>query len=607
MFFRRITDNIPALMDSPIEEIKNRLNIVDVVGGYLKLQKAGSNWRACCPFHNEKSPSFFVSPGRQIWHCFGCSKGGDVFSFVQEIEGVEFGDALKILAQKAGVELKPQSPEWQKLKTERQRLYDICDLACRFYEVQLNKSKTGQEAKKYLLSRGAGEESIAKWRLGFSPDAWQGLSDFLVGKNYTREEIAKAGLAVKNREGNFYDRFRGRIMFPIFDANSQVVGFGGRIFSESKANNEGAKYINISNTLIYDKSRILYGIDKAKFDVRKKDFCVLVEGYMDCILSHQAGVENAVAVSGTALTSWHLNLLKRYSQNLILSFDMDAGGSEASRRGIDLAGRDGFNIKMAIMPEGKDPADVIFEKGAETWQETIGKAKPIIEYYFNLAFTGRDPENISDKKEIAKIILPEIKKLSNKIEQNYWLQELAKKIRAREEDLEGEMIKIKMETDASDALQKENPKKEHSENCQKTKKELLEEELLVIVLSSPETIKEVPKEMIERLNEPAKGILSEIKNDPEISQADLEKKFANSPEESSFLGQIFLRSDLEKEDSEGAKESFKACLIQMQLMHLKKDLDNLSFEIKSAERLGDAGKTKELLSQFNNLAKKLKQ
>ncbi|MDD4625243.1 MAG: DNA primase, partial [Candidatus Pacebacteria bacterium] len=251
-------------MDSPIEEIKNRLNIVDVVGGYLKLQKAGSNWRACCPFHNEKSPSFFVSPGRQIWHCFGCSKGGDVFSFVQEIEGVEFGDALKILAQKAGVELKPQSPEWQKLKTERQRLYDICDLACRFYEVQLNKSKTGQEAKKYLLSRGAGEESIAKWRLGFSPDAWQGLSDFLVGKNYTREEIAKAGLAVKNREGNFYDRFRGRIMFPIFDANSQVVGFGGRIFSESKANNEGAKYINISNTLIYDKSRILYGIDKAK-------------------------------------------------------------------------------------------------------------------------------------------------------------------------------------------------------------------------------------------------------------------------------------------------------------------------------------------------------
>ncbi|MFA6336964.1 MAG: DNA primase [Candidatus Paceibacterota bacterium] len=594
-------------MDSPIEEIKNRLNIVDVVGGYLKLQKAGSNWRACCPFHNEKSPSFFVSPGRQIWHCFGCSKGGDVFSFVQEIEGVEFGDALKILAQKAGVELKPQSPEWQKLKTERQRLYDICDLACRFYEVQLNKSKTGQEAKKYLLSRGAGEESIAKWRLGFSPDAWQGLSDFLVGKNYTREEIAKAGLAVKNREGNFYDRFRGRIMFPIFDANSQVVGFGGRIFSESKANNEGAKYINISNTLIYDKSRILYGIDKAKFDVRKKDFCVLVEGYMDCILSHQAGVENAVAVSGTALTSWHLNLLKRYSQNLILSFDMDAGGSEASRRGIDLAGRDGFNIKMAIMPEGKDPADVIFEKGAETWQETIGKAKPIIEYYFNLAFTGRDPENISDKKEIAKIILPEIKKLSNKIEQNYWLQELAKKIRAREEDLEGEMIKIKMETDASDALQKENPKKEHSENCQKTKKELLEEELLVIVLSSPETIKEVPKEMIERLNEPAKGILSEIKNDPEISQADLEKKFANSPEESSFLGQIFLRSDLEKEDSEGAKESFKACLIQMQLMHLKKDLDNLSFEIKSAERLGDAGKTKELLSQFNNLAKKLKQ
>ncbi|MFA7714680.1 MAG: DNA primase, partial [Candidatus Paceibacterota bacterium] len=272
-------------MDSPIEEIKNRLNIVDVIGGYLKLQKAGANWRACCPFHNEKGPSFFVSPSRQIWHCFGCSKGGDVFSFVKEIEGVEFGDALRILAHKAGVELKPQSPEWQNLKTERQRVYDVCDLASRFFEAQLEKSKTGQEAKKYLLSRGLNEESIAKWRLGFAPDTWQGLSDFLVGRDYDREEVAKAGLAVKNQEGNFYDRFRGRIIFPVFDTNSQVVGFGGRVFETPKNDAEGAKYINISNTLIYDKSRILYGLDRAKVDIRKKDFCILVEGYMDCILS----------------------------------------------------------------------------------------------------------------------------------------------------------------------------------------------------------------------------------------------------------------------------------------------------------------------------------
>jgi DNA primase len=597
-------------MDSPIEEIKNRVNIVDIIGGYLKLQKAGANWRACCPFHNEKSPSFFVSPSRQIWHCFGCGKGSDVFGFVKEIEGVEFGDALRILAHKAGVELKPQSPEWQNLKTERQRVYDICDLACRFYEAQLEKSKTGQEAKKYLLSRGLNEESIVKWRLGFAPDTWQGLSDFLVGRDYDREEVGKAGLAIKNQEGNFYDRFRGRIMFPVFDVNSQVIGFGGRVFETPKNDAEGAKYINISNTLVYDKSKILYGLDKAKVDIRKKDSCILVEGYMDCILSHQVGVPNVVAASGTALTPWHLNLLKRYSQNLTLSFDMDAGGNEASKRGIDLARREGFNIKMTIMPEGKDPADVIVDQNGEAWQEIADKAKPIVEYYFNLAFAGRDPNNISDKKEIAKIVLPEIKKLSNKIEQNYWLQELAKKLKAREEDVEQEMGKIKIEAgyiEPASNLQTGQAKSAQPENCQKSRKELLEEELLVLILADPKSVVEVSRELVERFAGLAKEIILKIKSDSEITQAELEKSFAEPIETANFLGQVFLRSDLEKEDMGGFKENFAACLCQIEKMQLKEDLKHLSFEIKNAERDGDLEKSKDLLTQFTNLAKKLNQ
>ncbi|MFA5746840.1 MAG: DNA primase [Candidatus Paceibacterota bacterium] len=595
-------------MDSPIEEIKNRLNIVDVVGGYLKLQKAGANWRACCPFHNEKGPSFFVSPSRQMWHCFGCGKGGDVISFVQEIEGVEFGDALRTLAQRAGVELKPQSPEWQSLKTERQNIYDVCDLSCRFFETQLEKSKTGQEAKKYLLKRGMSEESISKWRLGFAPDTWQGLSDFLVSRGYKRDDAAKAGLAAKNQGGNFYDRFRGRIMFPVFDLSSQVVGFGGRIFGAQKDNAETAKYINISNTSIYDKSRILYGLDKAKMDVRKKDSCILVEGYMDCVLSHQAGVPNVVAASGTALTPWHLNLLKRYSQNLILSFDMDTGGNEASKRGIDLAQKEGFNIKMTIMPEGKDPADVIVEQSGEAWKEVTERSRPIMEYYFNLAFVSYDPANIAGKKDIAKMLLPEIKKVSNRIEQNFWLQELSKKLKAREEDLEAELDKIKIESPSYEQAsygQPEPSKNRPSDICKKPRKELLEEELLVLILAKPQVVADVSEEIIGTIAAPINDIILKIKENFEIAQADLQKQFEKDAGGSDLLNRALLRSDIEKEQMDEFDESFKACLEQIEEMQTKGLLNKLSFEIKDAERSGDPEKTKDLTSQFNNLAKKL--
>ncbi|PJA02254.1 hypothetical protein COX73_01725, partial [bacterium (Candidatus Gribaldobacteria) CG_4_10_14_0_2_um_filter_36_18] len=285
------------MLGSPIEEIKSKLDIVELIGSYIKLQKTGINYRALCPFHSEKKPSFFVSPSRQIFKCFGCGKFGDVFKFVMEIEGLEFGDALRVLAKRTGVELRKQDP---KLKTERKRLYDIMELACRFFERQLKESKTGLEVKKYLLERGINEESIKKWRLGYAPNTWQSLSDFLVSKGYEREEVVRAGLAIKKEQdfsanqresaSTSYDRFRGRIIFPVFDLNSQVIGFGGRIFSinqrsypcppEALPSGDGrrapesasteAKYINTPNTLLYNKSWVLYGLNFAKVEVRRK-------------------------------------------------------------------------------------------------------------------------------------------------------------------------------------------------------------------------------------------------------------------------------------------------------------------------------------------------
>ena len=428
------------MISSPIDEIKNRLDVVEVIQQYIRLQKAGANFRAVCPFHSEKKPSFFVSPVRQIWHCFGCGKGGDIFAFVREIEGIEFGDALRVLAQKAGIELKKQDP---KLRTQRERLYEISELSTRFFEKQLKESQAGNKVKEYLLNRGISEESIKKWRLGYAPDSWQGLSDFLVGKGYKREEIEKAGLAIKKSADNYFDRFRGRIMFPVFDLNSQVIGFGGRIFDTEKTKKiEIAKYVNTPATFLYDKGRILYGLDRTRVEIRKKDFCLLVEGYIDVIMSWQAGLKNVVATSGTALTPNQLNLLRRYSSNLFTAFDMDIAGDMATKRGIDLAQNAGFNIKVITMPEGKDPADVILEN-PKNWEELVAKARSIIEFYFETTFSKFDSKKPEGKREISKLLLPLIKRIPNRIEQSHWIQELAKRLEVREGIVEDEMKNVK--------------------------------------------------------------------------------------------------------------------------------------------------------------------
>ena len=447
---------------SPIEEIKSRLDVVEFISQYLKLRKSGANYNAICPFHTEKSGSFFVSPARQMWRCFGCQKGGDIFTFVQEIEGVEFGDALRILAAKAGVELKKQPRQMEELKTERQRLYDVCELATKFFEKQLEGSAIGREAKKYLLDRGLSAASIV------SPDAGQGLHDFLASEGFVDSEIINAGLAASSDRGRVYDRFRGRIMFPIFDFNSQVVGFGGRVFGNkngpASAGSFGevkeAKYLNTTNTLLYDKSRLLYGLDRAKMAVRKQNACVLVEGYTDVIMSAQAGVENVAASSGTALTPYQLKILKRFTDNIILGYDMDLAGDTANTRGIDLALAQGFNVSVArpaaenggearpdgrpLSFEGMDPADVIAQD-PEEWRKAVANTKTIMEFYFERAFAGRDAALPKAKREIAALLLPPIKRVVNVIEQSFWLQKLSRDLGVREEDLREELKKVKLD------------------------------------------------------------------------------------------------------------------------------------------------------------------
>jgi len=371
-----------------------------------------------------------VSPERQMWHCFGCGEGGDIFSFVMKIEGLEFRDALKLLAEKAGVELKNTGYKSSD-SGKKKRILEVVEVSIKFYEECL-KIKTGKKAFEYLLKRGLSKNIIEKFQLGYAPDSWDLLSKFLQKKGYQENEIFAAGITVKKDRGGYYDRFRNRIMFPINNVSGQAVGFSSRVMPGQDENQ--AKYINTPETALYNKSQILYGLDKAKLAIRKNNLTILVEGNMDVIASFQAEIENVVAASGTALTNEQIRIIKRYTDNVAFSFDLDPAGIKAANRGIELALAEGMNVQVITVPEGKDPADCV-KSNPDLWKEAVKNPKPIMEFYFDSVFAKYDPTKIEDKKKIAAELLNIIAKISNKIEQSHYLQILAEKLSVDEKVL----------------------------------------------------------------------------------------------------------------------------------------------------------------------------
>jgi DNA primase len=585
-------------MDSPIEEIKERLDVVDVISSYIKLQKTGANYRAICPFHSEQKPSFFVSPTRQLWRCFGCGKGGDIFAFIQEIEGVEFGDALRILAQRAGVELKRQDPQVQ---SQRQKLYEICEAATKFYEKQLQEGKNGKKAKEYLLQRDIKEESIKEWRLGFAPNLWNSLGDFLKEKGYSIGEIQRAGLALANEQGKVYDRFRARIIFPIFDLNSQVIGFGGRFFGTKEGEEKNlAKYLNIPNTLLYNKSKVLYGLNKAKVPIRKQDACILVEGYTDVILSHQSGIKNAVATSGTALTPPQLTILKRYYNNLITAFDMDIAGDSATARGINLAQAQGFDIRVAVLPQGKDPADIA-SKSAKNWGQIIEKAKSILDFYFEKALLNYDQKNVEGKKEIARMLLPIIARIQNKIEQSHWINKLASELKVAEEKIEEELNKyVNLDIKAE-----EREEKNLKEPETKTRQQLIEERILTLLLTFPKKLESLFSQEIECFSEETRDILREFKKNKKTFYSKY-SEFSLNDKQKELLNNLALKGEAEKDLVQiDVNEETAVCLKELSQIFKKQKMEELAQKIKQAEIEGKTKEIQKFSQQFNDLIKTL--
>ncbi len=601
-----------------VSKVKDRVDIVDLVSSYIKLKKTGVNFKAPCPFHNEKSGSFFVSPERQIWHCFGCSLGGDIFTFVQQIEGVEFPEALRMLALRAGVELTYIKQEDRSKKTV---LFDINELASKFYEKQLWESSIGKKAIEYLKKRGLTEKSIKLFRLGYSPDSWDSLFNFLQ-LTYNSQDIIDVGLIIKKNKPTtynlqpttYFDRFRSRIMFPISDAHSQIVGFTGRVFGELAKKEDVGKYVNTPQTLIYDKSSVLYGLDKARLDIRRKGRCIVVEGNTDVIMSHQAGIENVVASSGTALTDGHVRILKRYTDTLDLCFDADSAGKTATERAVVLSLSQGMNVNILGDPfasDIKDPADYVNVNGDKAWQEYVNKVKPFLEYFFDTLRKTYDITSAQGKKIFAQKFLPMVSSVSNKVEQAYWVSETANILKIKDDILFSELAGARPITQVVDTQQRVQKVAENLENNTE-RFDIFEETMLGMIIRQPKLRTYLTKKDYTYLSEPFTLIIGHLKQASKDSVSkDVLDVFLK---EFSMLGNMsvdfaYLKSqEMWQDFNDNALEGeFKKLLNYVKKRKIVNQLEQLEYDIKLAENEQDQIKLDKLLKKFTIISDQIHQ
>jgi len=437
---------------STIAEIKQRLDIAQVISEYVSLKKAGRNFKALCPFHSEKDPSFYVFTDRQSWHCFGaCGTGGDVFAFVMKKENLEFGQALQLLADKTGVSLPGRPQIQEKAKDElRDKLYQINETVAGYYHHVLLNTSVGEAARKYLAQRGLTAQTLTNFQLGLSLDQWNNTEQYLISKGYKKEELLSAGLVIKREDGGIYDRYRNRLMFPIKDIQSRVLGFGARALDESLP-----KYINSPQTLVFDKSNMLYGIERAQTAIKQKEQAIIVEGYMDVLTSHQYGWENTVATMGTSLTNKQLHILKRLTKNIVLALDADLAGKQATLRSEDIIEQamdkksvtifeqsSGFklapvidaDIRVAIFSSGKDPDEIIRDDSSK-WDKLIIDARNFIDFAISTVIDEVDLNNPKEKSSAVERLLPLLSRIEDPIQSAHYRRKLAKLIQVGDKDI----------------------------------------------------------------------------------------------------------------------------------------------------------------------------
>ena len=489
-----------------LDDIKQRIDLVDTVSQTVKLKRTGKNYIGFCPFHsNTRTPSFVVFPETQTWRCFGqCSEGGDLFGYVMKRDNLDFPEALKQLAEKAGVVLRPQSPSEQKQDQVRQTLTEVMETAVEFFRKQMLETSAGKKALDYLHKRGLSDETIKIWGLGYAPDSWTLLLEFLLSKGYSEDLIAQAGLVTQKSDKRVNDRFRDRLMFPIRNPYGKMAGFGGRILNPD----DNPKYLNSPATEIFDKGRLLYGLDQARAGMRKSGRAVIVEGYMDVIGLHQAGYANAVAPMGTALTEAQFALIKRITTNIIMALDPDAAGKNATMRGLETARRAmdqsedlSFNskgwlqierslkadIRVAELPDGLDPDEIVL-RDPESWQKILDGAKPIINHVMDNLAQGRDLSDPKVKREIAEQVLPLLDDVSSPIERDAYRLRLATLLRLDERTLVLSTNQVMRERKRRQKQQAAHPAVIKAERGNQPKNRSLEEFTLKYLLVDPESL-----------------------------------------------------------------------------------------------------------------------
>jgi len=584
-------------MSQEIEEIKKRVDIVDLVSSYVKLTKAGRNYRARCPFHQEKTPSFNVSPELQIYKCFGCQRGGDIFSFYQEIEGVEFGEALKDLAERAGVKLSHQKP--QRGAREISALLEINNTALKFFRYLLKKHPVGEKARLYLKQRGIKPSTIDQFELGYAHKSWNSLGNYLLKHKFQLPDIVRSGLIVKkDKGGGWYDRFRGRLIFPLRDHRGRLVGFSGRILEKEA---KGAKYINTPETLVFKKRLYLYGINLSKTDIKNQNSAIIVEGPFDLITPFQTGTTNIVASSGTALTSEQLKLLKRYARELVIAFDADTAGNQAAWRGIQLAKNEGLEVKIVTMEQGKDP-DELARKDPEGWKRSLEKAENAYDFYFRSTLKDLNLAKPEHKRLAGQKLLPIIKAITDELERDHYLTRFAEELRIDKQTA----IKALNQTKAAE--QTPLPMTVLAKREPTSKQEYL---LALILNASLETAQTA----LHKLGQgdfppgPLLEIFKKLKNYTEGRQRAINLSHFRgtlTDESQKIFDRICLKELPEWiNDPEKLEADIDATLKLVKKEALKRQVKSLSMEIKAAEKRKDQKTLHKLQEDFKKVSAKL--
>lgn len=564
-------------MSSSVDQIKSKLDIVSVVGTYIKLEKAGGNFKGRCPFHNEKTPSFFVSTDRDSYYCFGCHAKGDIFTFVQEFEGLDFVGALKVLAERAGVILESVAPQ---SKTEKDEMYQALELATFYFEKNLSTEKVPYD---YLLHRGLLKETISEWKLGYTYPEWRGLYDFLLSKKVMPITMEKVGL-VKKKEGttdSFYDTFRGRVIFPISDSSGRIVGFSGRILVDD---GKSPKYLNSPETELFNKSEILYGLHKAKHVIRERDYSILVEGQMDLVMLHQAGFTNTVASSGTALTEGHLTRLARLSNRIIMAFDGDSAGISAVSRAAKIALSLGMEVKVARMPVGKDPADLA-KDSPEILTESVKQATHVILFVLEQLLASTNDRQIIARKVVSDV-LPFVSFIRSSSEQAHFVAEISLRTRIKEEALWSDLRQVTLSSHGAVSHEQKPEKKEQTD-----RRFVVARKIIGIMLWQKDakdvqiSYEHIEKDLVRILGpDDTRVFVERVSTNPEALLFETESYYNNRTTLASDVEDLLLT--LEEEDLKGK------LITAMSSLH-------------TAESLHDTEKSLSLLQECQSLSKRI--